>query len=76
MQRLEQFWNAHQEPQIPLNFLSGPNVWKAGIACDSIINAIGNIKTTEGLSRKAYQMGRHNAAQAKKTTALHRAQVQ
>jgi hypothetical protein len=76
MQRLQQFWNAHQEPQIPLEFLIGPNVWKAGIGRDSIINAIGNIKTTESLSRKANQAGRQNSAQAKKTTALHRAQVQ
>jgi hypothetical protein len=51
MQLLQQFWNVHQEQQILLKF------WKAGIACDSNINAIGNIKTTEGLSRKAYQMG-------------------
>jgi hypothetical protein len=76
MQRLQQFWSVHQEPQIPLGFLSGPNVWKTGIAHDSIINTFGNIKTTEGLSRKAYQMGRQLAAQAKKTTALYRAQGQ
>jgi hypothetical protein len=76
MQHLQQFWNAHQEPQIPLDFLIGPNIWKAGIGRDSIINTVGNIKATEGLSRKAYQAGRQNSAQAKKTTALHRAQVQ
>jgi hypothetical protein len=64
MQRLQQYWNAVQERQVPLEFLTGPNVWKAGISCDSIINAVGNVRTTEALSCRAYRDGRQDVAQA------------
>jgi hypothetical protein len=76
MQRIQRFWNAAQEPQVPLAFTQGPDVWKAGISRDSIINAVGNVRETEANSRKAYREGRQNSAQAKNVTALHRAQVQ
>jgi hypothetical protein len=76
MQRLQQYWNAVQERQVPLEFLTGPNVWKAGISRDSIINAVGNVRTTEALSRKAYRNGQQGVAQARNITVLHRAQVQ
>jgi hypothetical protein len=61
--------NAHQEQQVPLEFLCGPKVWKAVIVHNSIINAKGNIKTTEGNSHKAYQAGQQNV-QAKKMVLL------
>jgi hypothetical protein len=76
MQRLQQYWNAAQESQVPLEFLTGPNVWKAGISRDSIINAVGNVRTTEDRSRRAYRDGRQGVAQAKNIAVLHRAQVQ
>jgi hypothetical protein len=76
MQRLQKYWNAAQEPQVPLTFLQGSNVWKADISRDSIINAVGNVRTTEKLSRQAYRDGRQNSTQARNVTALHRAQVQ
>ena len=69
------FWNA-RERQVPLDFLQSPNFWKTTILRNSIINAIGNLKTTEANSRKAFSAGRQNAAQAKNTAAFHRAQVQ
>jgi NAD-dependent SIR2 family protein deacetylase len=62
---------------VPLNFLHGPNIWKAGIVRDSIINAVGNIQRAEALSCKAQQDGKQNSKQPKKKTEiLHRAQVQ
>jgi hypothetical protein len=76
MQRLQQYWNAVQERQVPLEFLTGPNMWKAEISRDSIINAVGNIRTTEALSRRAYREGQQGITQAKNITVLHRAQVQ
>jgi hypothetical protein len=76
MQRLQQYWNAVQESQVPLEFLTGPNVWKAGISRDSIINAVGNVRQTEENSRRAYREGRQGVRQAKNIRVLHRAQVQ
>jgi hypothetical protein len=76
MQRLQQYWNSKQERQVPLNFLLSPDVKRAGIARDSIINAVGNVRQTEENSRRAFRAGRQNAAQAKNIGVLHRAQVQ
>jgi hypothetical protein len=76
MQRLRDFYNAKHERQVPLNFLCSTEVKKAGIARDSIINAVGNIRATEANSLRAFRAGRQNAIQAKNIGTLHRAQVQ
>jgi hypothetical protein len=76
IQRFQQYWSNSRDQQVPLDFLCRPNFWKAGIACDSIINAVGNIRRTEALSRKAQQDGKQNSKQAKKTEILHWAEVQ
>jgi hypothetical protein len=75
MQRLQQYWNSKQERQVPLNFLLSPDIKKAGIARDSIINAVGNVRATEVNSRQAFRAGRQNASQATNIGVLHRAQV-
>ena len=69
------FWPT-KTPQVPLEFLTSANYWKAGIVRNSIINAVGNLKTTETNSRKSFRAGKQNATQAKNTTAFHRAQIQ
>jgi hypothetical protein len=76
LQRLQKYWSTAQEPQVPLTFLQGTIVWRAGISRDSIINAVGNVQTIKAISHKAYRKGRQNSIQAKNVTALHRAQVQ
>jgi hypothetical protein len=61
---------------VSLEFVTGPNVWKAGISRDSIINAVGNVRQTEENSRQAYREGRQGVRQAKNIRVLHCAQVQ
>jgi hypothetical protein len=70
MQRLRDYYNAKHERQVPLNFLLSTEVKKAGLACDSIINGVGNIRATKENSLRAFQAGRQNAAQATKILAL------
>ena len=69
------FWHA-KTPQVQLEFLTLAIYWKAGIVCNSIINVVGNLKTTEANSRKAFHAGKQNAMQAKNTTAFHCAKIQ
>ena len=76
MSRIISYFTAPREPQVPLTFLRDSRRWKAGVLRNSIINAVGNLRTTEANSRKAYRAGRQNAAQAQNTTDFHRAQVQ
>jgi hypothetical protein len=76
IQCLQQYCSNSQDQQVPIAFLCSPNIWKAGIACDSIINAVGNMQWTEALSRKAQKDRKQNSKQAKKTEILHCPQVQ
>jgi hypothetical protein len=76
MQRLREYWNDKHELQAPLRFLLSSDVKKAGFARNSIINAVGNIRTTEENSCRAFHAGRQNVTQAKNIGILHRAQVQ
>ena len=76
MSGIFQPWKS-SEPQIPLDFLLDKKKYrKASVHRASIINAVGNLKTIEANSTKAFRAGQQNATQAKNITQLHRAQVQ
>ena len=65
------------EPQVPLDFLLAKRQYrKASVHQDSIINAVGNLKTIEANSKKAFRAGKQNAIQANNITQFHRTQVQ
>ena len=62
--------------QVQIPFLVTGDVWKANLLRSGIINAVGNIRTTEVLSSKAFQGNKQIANQAKNRETLHRAQIQ
>jgi hypothetical protein len=76
MDRFLSRFRGHQEPSVPLAFLTDDSYWEATIVRSAIVNAVGNIKATEAKCREDFRQGKQTSRQAAVRTQVHRNQVQ